>query len=136
MTNDCVFCKIVEGKLPSRKVYENRHILAFLTIEPISRGHLLIIPKKHFENIYDISESDLKEIIVSAKKIAKFLKTSLGATGINILHASGKDAQQSVFHFHIHIVPRYEGDSLDTWPKTNYKEKDFDKLLDNIQMIK
>ena len=136
MTNNCVFCKIAQGKLPSRKVYENRHILAFLTIEPISRGHLLIIPKKHFENIYDISESDLKEIIVAAKKIAGALKTSLGATGINILHASGKDAQQSVFHFHIHIVPRYEDDGLDTWPKTNYKEKDFDKVLNKMQMIK
>ena len=103
---DCIFCKIVKGEAPAKKVYENEKVLAFLTIGPISRGHLLVIPKKHFENIFDIDEDYLKEIIFATKKISQKLKKNLKADGVNILHASGKDAQQSVFHFHLHLVPR------------------------------
>jgi len=129
---NCIFCKIVKGEIPSKKIYENERVLAFLDINPISKGHFLIIPKKHFENIYEIEDTYLKEIIDIIKIIAKSLKKSLNATGVNILHASGKDAQQSVFHFHIHVVPRYKNDGLDTWPKSDYKELNLDEIKNKI----
>jgi histidine triad (HIT) family protein len=123
----------VKGEIPAWKVYENEKVLAFLTIEPISKGHLLVIPKKHFENIWDIKEDYLKEIIWAVREISNKLKKNLNATGVNILHASGKDAQQSVFHFHLHLVPRYKNDKMDTWPKSDYKELNFDKITKKIK---
>ena len=130
---DCIFCKIVNGEIPSRKVYEDEKVLAFLDVNPISKGHVLIIPKKHFENIFDIDEDYLKKIITVSKKISLMVKDNLNANGINILHASGKDAQQSVFHFHIHLVPRYKDDKLNTWPKSDYKELNFDEIIKKLK---
>jgi histidine triad (HIT) family protein len=129
----CIFCKITKGEIPSRKVYENKKIIAILDVNPISKGHVLVIPKKHFENIFDIDELYLKEIILASKKISQLLKDKLNAEGVNILHASGKEAQQSVFHFHIHIIPRYKGDKLDTWPKSRYKELNFEEIIKKIK---
>lgn len=131
--SDCIFCKIAKGEVPSRKIYENKKVIAFLDVNPISKGHTLVIPKKHFENIFEINESDLKEIISASKRISLLLKDKLNAKGINILHASGKEAQQSVFHFHIHIIPRYQNDKLDTWPKSNYKELNFKEIVKKIK---
>jgi histidine triad (HIT) family protein len=130
---NCIFCKIVKGEIPARKVYETEKVLAFLTIEPIAKGHLLVIPKKHFENIFDTEEDYLKDIISVTKKLANKLKKNMNATGVNILHASGKDAQQSVFHFHLHLVPRYKNDKMDAWPKSNYKELNFDEVAEKIK---
>ncbi len=132
---ECVFCKIIKGEITANKIYENKKIFVFLDINPISKGHIIIIPKKHFENIYDIKESYLKEIIIIAKKLSQSIKESLGASGVNILHASGKDAQQSVSHFHIHLIPRYTNDGLDTWPKSNYKESNFEEIKNKIGII-
>ncbi len=136
MTNkneDCIFCKIAKGEIPSKSIYEDKNVIAFLDINPISKGHTLVIPKNHFENIFDIPESELKEIIDTSKKISILLKNKLNADGINILHASGKEAQQSVFHFHIHIVPRYKNDKLDTWPKSDYNELNFEEIIKKIK---
>lgn len=130
---NCVFCKIVREEIPAKKIHENKDVLAFLDINPIAKGHILLIPKKHFESIFDIDESYLKEIISVAKEISASLKNKLGADGVNILHASGKEAQQSVFHFHIHLVPRYKNDKLDTWPKSNYRELNFDEITRKIR---
>src|SRR3989344_7693685 len=104
-----------------------------IDINPISRGHSLIIPKKHFKNIFDIDDKELKDIIITTKKISKLLKDKLNADGVNILHASGKSAQQSVFHFHLHLVPRYKNDRLDTWPKSNYQEKSLKEVYQKIK---
>lgn len=130
--NDCIFCKIASGEIPCKKIYEDKKVIAFLDINPISKGHSLVIPKKHFENIFDIEEDTLKEIISIGKKISLTLKENLNADGINIIHASGKEAQQSVFHFHIHLVPRYRGDNLNTWPESNYNELNFEETLKKI----
>ena len=114
----CKFCRIVKGLEPSWTVYEDELVMAFLDINPASIGHTLIIPKKHYENIYDISEKELKRVIVIAKRLAEVYREALGASGVNILHASGRDAQQDVFHFHIHLVPRYKNDELNLWYRT------------------
>ena len=131
--NECIFCKIINGEIPANVVYENGKVLAFLDINPINRGHTLIVSKKHYENISEITEDCLRDVVVVAKKIAGAMEIGLGAEGINILHASGKAAQQSVFHFHIHLVPRYRDDGLNTWPKSKYKEEDFKEVTEEIK---
>lgn len=131
---ECSFCKIIAGELPSNKIYENEHVLAFAPLKKgiIAKGHMLVIPKKHYLDIYDIPREKLHHIINTAKMIAQKLKEKYGADGINILHASGKVAQQSCFHFHIHLIPRYKDDGLDTWPETDYKENNFPKVYKEI----
>lgn len=130
---ECAFCKIYNQKLPAKIIYQNNILSCFLRRNMEVYGHLLVIPNKHFENIFDIPEEELTHIIKFTKKISLHLKECLGATGINILHASGKSAQQSVPHFHIHIFPRFDNDSLDTWPKLEKKEYDKDEILTKIK---
>jgi histidine triad (HIT) family protein len=111
----CIFCQIINKEIPSKVVFETDEVLGIIPKEQIAKGHTLLIPKQHFKDIFDIEEEILQEIAVSAKKLSQTFIETHQATGVNILHASGKDAQQSVFHFHIHIVPRYPNDKLDLW---------------------
>jgi len=111
----CIFCKIVSGEVKSYTLYEDDFLRAFLDVSPVSRGHILVIPKKHYENIFDASDEILERINVVCKKMAFLLKEKLGASGVNVVNASGKDAQQSVSHLHYHVVARYENDPLDLW---------------------
>jgi len=133
LMTDCVFCKIVAGEIPSFKVYEDEEFLAFLDINPLARGHALLIPKAHFEDVFDIPEEVLGQLAARAKGVSEAICKGLGASGVNLLHASGKSAQQSVFHFHLHLIPRFENDGLNTWPKSNYSEEDFETIC---QLIK
>lgn len=135
--NECSFCKIVKGKLPSINVYEDENVLAFAPLKEhiIAKGHLVVIPKKHYVDIYDISQKNLNNIMKVVKTISQRLREKYNADGINILHASGKVAQQSCFHFHIHLIPRYKNDSLDTWPKTGYKESNFPKVYKDLKKL-
>lgn len=128
----CPFCQVVANKIQAYKVYEDGNIVCLLDLNPISRGHCLVVPKKHFEDIFDIDMDYLKQVIAVTKKVSKLLKEKLNAGGVNILHASGKSAQQSVFHFHIHVVPRYKNDKLNTWPKSDYKEKSLEEVYQRI----
>lgn len=112
---NCIFCKIINKDAPAKIVFENNDILAFVPKEQVSKGHTLVVPQNHFENIFDIDKTTLEKLIGASKDLSVQLAKENNATGINLLHASGKDAQQSVFHFHLHIVPRYENDGLDLW---------------------
>jgi histidine triad (HIT) family protein len=114
---DCIFCKIVKGQLPSKKVYEDEYVLAFVPKEEVSKGHTLLITKSHFENIFDVDERTFIQLAKGIRKLSLKLVKDNNATGINILNASGIDAQQSVFHLHFHLVPRYPNDGLDMWVK-------------------
>lgn len=109
---DCVFCNIVKGKFDSAKVFEDDQVLAFLDINPVTKGHCLVIPKQHFENIFDINEEILKKVIVATKNISEKVKNSLHADGIRVSQSNGKEAGQAIFHFHIHIIPRYQQDGI------------------------
>jgi len=109
---DCIFCKIVRGEVSCEKVYEDESVLAFLDANPVSKGHLLVIPKKHYKDIFDIEEKVLQKIIVVAKKLALDAKEKLKAEGVNLINSNKKVAQQEVFHYHLHVVPRYSGDGL------------------------
>ncbi len=112
---NCIFCKMVSGEISCFELYNDNVVKAFLDINPVSDGHLLVVPKKHYENIFVIPNEILAKINQVCKKMALLCKEKLEATGVNILNASGKSAQQSVFHLHFHVVPRYDNDGLDLW---------------------
>lgn len=108
----CIFCKIVKGEIPAVKVYEDEKVLAFMDINPINDGHTLVIPKKHAENIFEISPEDLSEVISVAHKIARAIKNSLNPEGLTVVQLNGRVAGQMVPHFHVHLIPRKEDDPL------------------------
>ena len=107
MTNNCIFCAIAAGEIPSFKVYEDELVVAYLDINPFSEGHTLVIPKAHSEGLLDTPDATLAEIVVRVKKVAAHLKAALPCDGFNILQNNGAAAGQSVNHVHFHIVPRY-----------------------------
>jgi histidine triad (HIT) family protein len=109
---DCLFCKIVAGEVPATKVHEDDRTVAFMDINPATRGHLLCIPKAHAANVHEISEEDLCAVARTAKAMAGRVAERLGADGVNVLQSSGAAAWQTVFHYHVHVIPRYEGDPL------------------------
>lgn len=109
---NCIFCKIVKGEINSAKVYEDSDTLAFLDTSPFSKGHTLVIPKKHFEDIYQIDASTLEKVIVASKHVAEKIKYALQASGMRISQSNGALAGQAVFHIHFHIIPRYQNDGL------------------------
>jgi histidine triad (HIT) family protein len=112
MADDCIFCKIVAGDLPATRILEDERTLAFMDIAPWTRGHALVIPKAHAADLGEIGEDDLAAVSAMAKRVAARQKEVLGAEGVNLLNAFGSAAWQTVFHFHVHVIPRYEGDPL------------------------
>lgn len=110
--DDCVFCKILAGELPGDVVAENELAFAFADINPATRGHTLVIPRTHVADVHEIAAEDLAACALLAKDIADRARERLGADGVNLLHSAGRAAWQVVFHFHIHVIPRYAGDPL------------------------
>ncbi len=129
---NCIFCKIVEGEIPSWTIYEDKNVKAFLDTSPISRGHILVIPKEHYENIFDIPNDILDKVIKVSKKMALLLKENLKAEGVNLLNSNSKIAQQDVFHYHMHIIPRYSKDKLKIIFENPTEDKDFEEIKRNI----
>lgn len=109
---DCIFCKILNNEIPSRKVFEDEDFIAILDAFPANEGHILVIPKKHFTNIFEIDAETMAKAYKIAKNIADKIKDKLGIENINILQNNGTIAGQSVHHFHIHIIPRKENDTV------------------------
>jgi len=109
---DCIFCKIVAGELPATKVYEDERTIAFMDINPGNRGHLLVIPRAHSRDLLEIDEEDLAAVARTGQLMARRVCERLGADGVNLLNACGPAAWQTVFHFHLHVIPRYENDPL------------------------
>ena len=107
---DCIFCKIVAGGIPSFKVYEDATALAFMDINPLTEGHVLVIPKRHSVTLFDTENAVLRDVIVAAKKVALAMKQALGLDSLNLLQANGLWAAQSVLHLHFHLIPRREND--------------------------
>ena len=112
MAEDCIFCKIVAGELPATKVDEDERTLAFMDRSPATRGHALVIPKRHAEDLYAIDPEDLAATMQAAQRLALKVRDSLGADGVNLLNSCRPAAWQTVFHFHVHVVPRYDDDPL------------------------
>ena len=109
---DCLFCKILAGELPATIVDEDERTVAFMDINPATRGHALVIPREHARDLGAIPAEDLAACAVTAQRVAEKAKANLGAAGVNLLNAYGAAAWQTVFHFHIHVIPRYEDDPL------------------------
>lgn len=110
---NCIFCKIIKGDIPCYKVFENEKVLAFLDINPVMLGHTLVIPKKHFVDISEIEEDYLKEVVLVAKKIADKMMDSSVAEGVDIFQANKEAGEQTVFHYHMHVIPRKKDDGID-----------------------
>jgi histidine triad (HIT) family protein len=109
---DCLFCKIIAGEIPCFKLYENDETLAFMDINPANEGHALVIPKEHAKDVYAVSDAAITATVKTAKKIAAAVDKTLSPDGLNLLQCNGPAAAQSVFHFHMHVLPRREGDEL------------------------
>jgi histidine triad (HIT) family protein len=108
--SSCIFCKIARGEIPSTTVYEDDRFRVILDLSPATKGHALILTKQHYANIFEIEDAVLADLIVLAKKVAKAMKETLHCAGVNIVQNNGEAAGQTVFHFHLHIIPRYEDD--------------------------
>jgi len=131
---NCVFCKIVRGEIPSAKLLESDSVLAFLDIAPINKGHSLVIPKEHHADIHVLPEEEFREIAAAVKKVAGAVKKATNAEGINVLQANGKAAGQEVFHFHAHVIPRFSGDESGfKWPKKEYSGGEMQEFQKKIK---
>ncbi len=130
---DCIFCKIIKGELPCSKVYETNNVLAFLDIGPVNKGHTLVVPKKHFTNIFDIEQKDLDEVSNVVRKIAPAVKKAVNADGINVMSSNGEAAGQVVMHSHIHIIPRFKDDGLKLWPQGKYEDNEMNEYKKKIE---
>lgn len=131
---ECIFCKIIAGEIPSAKIYEDSNFYAFLDIGPVHKGHALVIPKTHVENILEIDEESGKNYMSIISKVARGVVAATEADGCNIVSNIGAAAGQQVFHAHVHIIPRFEGDGLRHWPKDDtYNEGEMDDFADKIK---
>jgi len=134
MNNNCIFCKLAANEIPSHKIYEDTDFLVFLDLFPSSLGHTLIIPKSHYENIFDIPEDTAANLQRLVVRTAAALKNALGTPHINVLQNNGTSAGQTVFHYHVHLIPRYENDNVNIgWATAKHSPEDFSSCVDDIK---
>ena len=134
----CIFCNIVNGEIPSFKIFEDEDVLAFLDVNPVTRGHCLVIPKMHFESIFDIPEELLQKVMVATKHISKKVKDVLHPDGIRLSQSNGEVAGQAIFHFHLHVIPRYKDDglSMDHHATAHPSKADMEELKKTAEKLK
>ncbi len=123
--DNCIFCKIANGEIPSNTLYEDEDFRVILDIEPATKGHALILPKKHFANLYEIDDERASKVLLVAKQMATKMQKALNCDGLNVVQNNGVAAGQTVFHFHMHLVPRYEQDDAGL-DMPNKKAADYD----------
>lgn len=134
MNNNCIFCKIIGDEIPSTTLYEDENFRVIMDISPAAKGHAIMISKKHFANIFELDEATASKSMVLASKIAKAMKDELKCDGINILQNNGEAAGQTVFHFHIHLIPRFKDDSVTiTWRQGSYEEGEANATAEAIR---
>ena len=131
--SDCIFCKIIAGEIPSSTVYEDDDVKAILDVNPAAKGHVIVLPKNHAENVFSIADEDLSKAICVAKKIAAALKKTYNCDGVNILQNNGEAAGQSVFHLHIHVIPRFVGDTVSVGWKPGEMPSDMAETAEAIR---
>lgn len=135
--SDCIFCKIINGDIPAAKVYEDENVLAFLDISQVTKGHTLVIPKVHKENIYELTPEIAGKVLEVVPKIANSIKAQFNPVGLNLLNNNGEAAGQSVFHYHMHIIPRYgKGDGFGAVWKSNQSDYTPENLQEIASSIK
>jgi histidine triad (HIT) family protein len=109
---DCLFCKIAAGEIPATRVREDERTIAFMDINPATRGHALVVPRAHSADLFEVSDHDLERAMLAARRLARKIRAALQPDGFNLLNACGAAAWQTIFHFHLHVIPRYENDPL------------------------
>ena len=130
----CIFCKIVKGKIPAARVYEDDKLISFLDIMPANKGHCLVVPKQHYETLLEVPDEDLGILINAAKKVAKALSLSVGNGAFNLVINNGKAAGQLVAHAHIHLIPRFKGDRLRLqWSHKKYEDNEMQEFQEKIK---
>lgn len=132
--NDCIFCKIMKGELPCMKIYEDERTMAFLDIAKDVDGHILVIPKKHVTNILDADGETLSHVMNTVKKIGVHLTENCGYEGMNILNANNECSGQTVFHLHIHVIPRKHGDGVAGFPKFAGAEIPLEEMCERLKI--
>lgn len=132
--DDCIFCKIAAGEIPSRKIYEDKDLIAIMDLSPTSKGHSLIIPKEHYTNIYDIDEEIAGKVMKTAKKLATKMTVALNCDGFNLLQNNGETAGQTMFHFHMHLIPRYKDADNNKlkFTSVSFSDEEMDAIRDQI----
>lgn len=128
---DCIFCKIVRGEVPCDKIYEDDHVVAFLDIAPVNKGHTLVVPKKHTENMLTASADTFAIVMKTVQKVVLALEKY--ADGVNIYVNNKKAAGQVVDHLHVHVIPRFDDDGLKHWPGKNYSDGEARKVAEKIK---
>ena len=131
--SDCIFCKIIEGEIPAEKIYGNEEVLAFLDINPHTKGHSLVLPKRHYENMSEAPEDTLAEIMSTVKEISPAIMKAVGAEAFNVGINNGKTAGQEIPHIHIHIIPRFPEDGLQHWPQGPYEQGEISVMGEKIR---
>ncbi len=117
---DCVFCKIVAGQIPSTRVHEDEHTLAFMDIGQVNPGHVLVAVRRHAANLFELDDAQAAAVARASRRIARALKEAFDPEGLSVYQANGKSAGQTVFHYHVHLLPRHPGDGMElTWPVKN-----------------
>ena len=130
---NCIFCKILAGEIPSTAVYEDDDFKAILDVNPAARGHVIILPKNHAANIYELPDEDASKIMIVAKKIATAIEKAYHCDGVNILQNNGEAAGQTVFHIHVHVIPRFKGDTVNIGWEQGDMPEDLDAICKEIQ---
>ena len=137
MKDNCIFCKIIRGEIPSSTIFEDEDFKVILDINPAAKGHALILPKQHYVNLYELPEELAAKAMVLAKKLAAHMTERLECDGLNLLQNNGAVAGQTVFHFHLHLIPRYkDGDNRDLliWNQLTYQEGEADQIAELIRL--
>lgn len=131
---ECIFCKIANGEIPAATIYEDEDFRVILDLGPASKGHCLILPKAHYANLYELSDEMAQKVMVLAKKIGTQLKDKLNCAGLNVVQNNGITAGQTVFHYHLHLIPRYEGDhAVVEWTPGTLSDEDKEEILSKFR---
>ena len=131
---NCIFCKIAKGEIPSKTLYEDERFRVILDLGPATKGHALILPKAHYADLYELPEELAGEAMKLAKKMAAKMTEKLKCEGFNLIQNNGDMAGQTVFHFHMHMIPRYQGDKVGIgWHMGELKEKDKEEILNGLK---
>jgi histidine triad (HIT) family protein len=136
MVSECPFCRITQGNEPAFIVHSTEHVIGFLPLRMEAPGHTVVAPRDHVEDMYDAASPQLMTLIEEVQAIAVRYRSQFGATGFNLLHASGRDAQQSVRHLHVHLIPRWPDDGLDTWPGFPLVEIDRQREYERLTLLR
>ena len=132
--SDCVFCKIVAGQIPSTRVHEDEHTLAFMDLGQVNPGHVLVAVKKHAANLFELDDTQAEAVARTSTRVARAIRDAFAPAGLSVYQANGKAAGQTVFHYHVHLLPRHEADGMElTWPVKNPQRETLEGYAEKIR---